>query len=432
MGLFHEATARWFAAEVGEPTAVQREAWPAIAGGGPVLVSAPTGPGKTLAAFLVWIDRLKREAREGTLEDGLQVVYISPLKALGNDIRENLKRPLEGIGGPEIRVAVRTGDTTASDRQKMLRRPPHILITTPESLYLLLTSVRGRDMLSTARAVILDELHVMLDNKRGAHLMLALARLDALCGAPLQRIGLSATIRPLSLAAAYLAPGEPVSLVAPPMKKRADMQVNSVLPDMRVMAEGSIWPDLCRAVYDQCRGMRTVIAFLEGRAPAEKLAHGVNELAGEGFARTHHGSVSREQRKEAEEQLRSGKLRLLCATSSMELGIDVGEVDLVLQIGCPLTVSGALQRMGRAGHNPGRVSVMHIFPRTAAEGIPCALTATAALEGEIEPAKPPLNCYDVLAQHLVSMAVDSGYRVDDALAIVRRAYNFQSVSRETL
>ena len=432
LGLFHEATARWFAAGVGEPTAVQREAWPAIAGGGHVLVSAPTGTGKTLAAFLVWIDRLKRQAREGTLEDRLQVIYISPLKALGNDIRENLKRPLEGIGGPEIRVAVRTGDTTPSERQKMLRRPPHILITTPESLYLLLTSVRGRDMLSTARAVILDELHVMLDNKRGAHLMLSLARLDALCGAPLQRIGLSATIRPLSLAAAYLAPGEPVSVVAPPMKKRADMQVNSVLPDMRVMAEGSIWTDLCRAVYDQCRGMRTVIAFLEGRAPAEKLAHGVNELAGEGFARTHHGSVSREQRQEAEEQLRSGRLRLLCATSSMQLGIDVGEVDLVLQIGCPLTVSGALQRMGRAGHNPGRVSVMHIFPRTAAEGIPCALTATAALEGEIEPAKPPRGCYDVLAQHLVSMAVDSGYRVDDAWAMIRRAYNFQSVSRETL
>ena len=432
LGMFHEDTARWFAGAIGEPTEVQRAAWPAIAEGGHVLVSAPTGTGKTLAAFLVWIDQLKRQARQGTLEDKLQVLYISPLKALGNDIRENLKRPLEGIGGPEIRTAVRTGDTSASDRQKMLRRPPHILITTPESLYLLLTSTRGREMLSTTRAVILDELHVMLDNKRGAHLMLSLARLDALCGSPLQRIGLSATIRPLSLAAEYLAHGEPVRVIAPPMKKRADMQVNSVLPDMRIMTEGSIWPDLCRAVYDQCRGMRTVIAFLEGRAAAEKLARGVNELAGEGFARTHHGSVSREQRQEAEEQLRSGKLRLLCATSSMELGIDVGEVDLVLQIGCPLTVSGALQRMGRAGHSPGRISVMHIFPRTAAEGVPCALTADAALAGEIEPAKPPQGCYDVLAQHLVSMAVDGGYRVEDALALVRRTYNFKAVTHEKL
>lgn len=188
LGMFHEDTARWFAGAIGEPTEVQRAAWPAIAEGGHVLVSAPTGTGKTLAAFLVWIDQLKRQARQGTLEDKLQVLYISPLKALGNDIRENLKRPLEGIGGPEIRTAVRTGDTSASDRQKMLRRPPHILITTPESLYLLLTSTRGREMLSTTRAVILDELHVMLDNKRGAHLMLSLARLDALCGSPLQRI----------------------------------------------------------------------------------------------------------------------------------------------------------------------------------------------------------------------------------------------------
>ncbi len=432
LGLFHEATARWFKDSVGEPTAVQQEAWPAIAGGGHVLVSAPTGTGKTLAAFLVWIDRLKQQARAGTLEEQLKLIYISPLKALGNDIRENLKRPLEGIGGPAIRTAVRTGDTSASDRQKMLRHPPHILITTPESLYLLLSSVRGRTMLSTAQAVILDELHVMLDNKRGAHLMMSLARLDALCGTPLQRIALSATIRPLSLAAQYLAPGERVEIVAPPMKKQADMQVNSVLPDVRAMSGGSIWPDLCRAVYDQCRGMRTVIAFLEGRAAAEKLAYGVNELAGEGFARSHHGSISREQRQQAEDQLRSGQLRLLCATSSMELGIDVGEVDLVLQIGCPLTVSGALQRMGRAGHHPGRVSVMHIFPRTAAEGITCALTASAALDGEMEAAKPPKGCYDVLAQHLVSMAVAGEYRVEDALAMAQKVYAFQDISREKL
>lgn len=428
--LFAAPTAHWFEETVGTPTAVQREAWPAIATGAHVLVSAPTGTGKTLSAFLWYIDALKAQARQGALEDQLHLVYISPLKALGNDIRENLRRPLEGIEGPELRVAVRTGDTPATERQRMARRPPHVLITTPESLYLLLTSRSGRQMLHTARAVILDELHALMGSKRGAHLMYSLARLDKLCGQPLQRIGLSATIDPLSTAADYLGYPHTARIIAPPMRKAVDIEVNSPLPDMRALPEGTVWPELGRVVYEHCEGKRTVIAFVEGRAQAERLAYYVNLLGGEQFARTHHGSISKEQRLEAEQLLRGGQLRLLCATSSMELGIDVGEIDLVLQIGTPRTISSTMQRLGRAGHNPGRTSVMHIFPRTAAEGIPCGLTAHVALEGGIEQVHPPRLCLDVLAQHLVSMSAMESYTVDEALALTQQVYCFREVERE--
>ncbi len=428
--LFSADTVRWFSSTLGEPTAVQRAAWPAIAAGEHVLVSAPTGTGKTLAAFLLLIDRMKAEAARGALEDGVRVLYISPLKSLASDIRENLTRPLEGIGGPELRVGVRTGDTPGAERQRMLRRPPHIFITTPESLYILLTTARGRAMLSTVRTVVIDELHALISEKRGAHLMLSLARLDALCPRPAQRIGLSATIRPLELAADYLAPGEFVRVVAPEMEKRSDIAVTGVLPDLRALPQGTIWPELAQKVADCCAGKRTVIAFLEGRAQAERLAAAVNGIMGEGFALTHHGSVSREKRQAAEAALRSGQLRLLCATSSMELGIDVGEVDLVLQVGCPLTVSGALQRLGRAGHNPGRTSAMQIFPKTASDGLWCGLTADAALAGAIEPAHPPRGCLDVLAQHLVSMAADGGYTVDEAVTLFRRAWPTKDLARQ--
>ena len=397
-----------------------------------MLISAPTGTGKTLSAFLVFIDRLMAQKRAGQLSEGLHLIYISPLKALGNDIRENLKRPLSGIDGPELTVAVRTGDTPQAERQRMVAHPPHILITTPESLFLLLTSRGGRKMLAMARAIIIDELHAMINGKRGAHLMLSLARLDRLTGRTVQRIGLSATIEPLTAAAEYLAGPDPVRIVAPKMHKAIDVQVKSPLPDMRVLPEGTVWPELFKIVYDHCQGARTVIAFLEGRTQAERLAHGVNELGGEGFARTHHGSVSKERRLEAEDLLRSGTLRLLCATSSMELGIDVGEVDLVIQIGVPVTISSAMQRLGRAGHNPGRTSVMRFFPRTAAEIVTSGLTAHVALEGGIEHSNPPQKCLDVLAQHIVSMAVGDRFTVDELMALLSRAHTFRDVTRDEL
>ena len=432
LDLFSGKTKSWFGGCFGAPTAVQEESWPAIRAGGDVLISAPTGTGKTLSAFLVFIDELKARSERGDLPDELCLIYISPLKALGNDIRENLRRPLDGIGGAELRVMIRTGDTSASERRRMIKKPPHILITTPESLFLLLTSESGKNMLRTAEAVIIDELHALIASKRGAHLMLSLARLDALCGKPLRRVGLSATIEPLETAAEYLSPDPNVKIIAPAMRKNIAIEIISPLPDMRVLPEGTIWPELAKIVYASCEGARTVIAFVESRMHAEKLAYYVNEAAGGEFALTHHGCVSKEQRLEAERRLRSGELRLLCATSSMELGIDVGEVDLVLQVGYPRTISGALQRLGRAGHNPGRVSRMHMFPRMAAEGISCGLTARLAIEGAIEKLIPPKKCLDVLAQHLVSMASGDGYHVYEAEEILKRAYNFNKITRTEL
>ena len=481
--LFSQPTRDWFLKAFGSPTDVQKAAWPAIAAGKDVLVSAPTGTGKTLSAFLIFIDKLHALAREGALKQELYLIYISPLKSLAGDIRENLRRPLDGIweveergktaeesgryalerdeatverdkatverdeatvernkatverdkattlgAQPEITVAIRTGDTSQKDRQRMIKHPPHILITTPESLYLMLTSRGGRSILQTAKAIIIDELHALIDTKRGAHLMLSVARLDALCGRSLQRIGLSATIEPLPLAAEYLSP-QPALIAAPPMTKKVRIEVVGTLPS-EGRRKDPVWEELAKVVYRQCLMCRSVIAFSEGRRYAEKLAYYVNLLGGEGFARVHHGSLAREQRDEVEAALRDGSLRLLCATSSMELGIDVGDIDQVLQIGCPRTVSGTMQRLGRAGHNPNRTSVMFMYPRTAPESVYCGMTAETARHGGVEEAKPPVLCLDILAQHLVSMAACSDYTISDVMEILKRAWPFKAVTEQ--
>lgn len=440
LNIFDPTTASWFTHSLGTPTAVQEEAWPAIASGQHTLVSAPTGTGKTLSAFLVFIDRLKAQAREGTLKKELQIIYISPLKSLAGDIRENLRRPLDGIAREEgnmdstsgsspfdLHVAIRTGDTPQNERRKMIKSPPHILITTPESLYLMLTSMSGQSILCTAKAIIIDELHALIDTKRGAHLMLSIARLDKLCPDPLQRIGLSATIEPRSVAAEYLSP-EPVTIAAPKMHKDIKLVITCPLADTRIRMKDPIWQELASTIYARCREAHSVIAFVEGRMYAEKLAYYVNQLGGEGFARTHHGSLSKERRFEVEQALRSGELRLLCTTSSMELGIDVGDIDQVFQVGCPRSISSTMQRLGRAGHNPNRTSVMHMFPRTAPEGLYCGLTAEVARNGGVEYSNPPRLCLDVLAQHLVSMATGDGYNLEDVMEILPRAYPFRDVT----
>jgi len=448
LSIFDPITAEWFARCVGAPTAVQEAAWPAIAAGDHTLVAAPTGTGKTLASFLVFIDRLMAEARQGTLKQELQLIYISPLKSLAGDIRENLRRPLDGItsalrdaglmppqkpGGfePALRVAIRTGDTSQSERRQMLKKPPHIIITTPESLYLMLTAKSGRSMLKTARWIILDELHAMIDTKRGAHLMLSVARLDTLCPAPLQRIGLSATIEPLDKAAEYLSPDN-VTIAAPKMHKSVRLEITSPFAEPHTPIRDPVWQALAAAVYKHCEGARSVIAFVEGRTYAEKLAYFVNQLGGEDFARTHHGSLSKEQRYEVETALRSGTLRLLIATSSMELGIDVGEIDEVFQVGAPRSISSTMQRLGRAGHNPNRTSAMTMFPRVASEALYSGLAAEVVRMGGIEHVRPPRLCLDVLAQHLVSMAAGDGYDVADVLPVLKRAYPFREVTLDDI
>lgn len=431
LNLFDKETVKWFEDTLGEPTPVQKEAWPIIAERKHALISAPTGTGKTLSAFLIFLDGMKRQAQEGVLTRELQLIYVSPLKSLAADIRENLRRPLEGIGADaDICVGIRTGDTPQRERQQMVKKPPHILIITPESLYLMLTSKTGQTVLATAKAVIVDELHALIDTKRGAHLMLSLARLDYLCGQPLQRIGLSATIEPLETAARYLAPEE-VSIAAPDMKKRVRLEILGPYADATKGArKDPVWEELGKLVFQYCQNSRSVIAFVEGRRYAEKLSYYVNQLGGDGFARVHHGSLSKEQRAETEWNLRDGKLRLLCATSSMELGIDVGEIDQVLQVGCPRTISGTMQRLGRAGHNPGRVSVMYLFPRTAAECVSCAMTASLARQGGVEHVRPPEGCLDVLAQHLVSMAAFRSYELTEVMEILPRAWSFRKITKE--
>ncbi len=431
LNLLDRETAEWFADTLGEPTPVQKEAWRIIAEGKHALISAPTGTGKTLSAFLIFLDRMKQRAKEGTLEQELQLIYVSPLKSLAADIRENLRRPIVGIGADtDICVGIRTGDTPQRERQQMIKKPPHILIITPESLYLMLTSKTGQTVLATAKAVIVDELHALIDTKRGAHLMLSLARLDHLCGNPLQRIGLSATIEPLETAAEYLAPEE-VAIAAPDMKKQVRLEILGPYADATKGArKDPVWEELGKLVFQYCQNSRSVIAFVEGRRYAEKLSYYVNLLGGEGFAKVHHGSLSKEQRAETELSLRDGKLRLLCATSSMELGIDVGEIDQVLQVGCPRTISGTMQRLGRAGHNPGRVSVMYLFPRTAAECVSCGMTASLARQGGVEHVKPPTGCLDVLAQHLVSMAAFKSYELSEVMEILPRAWPFRYVTKE--
>jgi ATP-dependent helicase Lhr and Lhr-like helicase len=441
LDIFDIYTKRWFTRALGTPTAVQEAAWPAIADGKHTLVSAPTGTGKTLTAFLVFIDKLKKQARVGTLTEELHLIYISPLKSLAGDIRENLRKPLAGILEEEsdsgfsitleqnLSVAIRTGDTTQSERRSMIKHPPHILITTPESLYLMLTSKSGQSILRTAKALIIDELHALIDSKRGAHLMLSIARLDKLCENPVQRIGLSATIEPLKIAAEYLSP-DSVTIVAPKMQKNIEIEVISPVADAQTIVKNPVWQEVGNAVYEHSKNAKSVIAFVEGRAYSEKLAYYVNQFAGEGFARTHHGSLSKEHRLGVEQALRDGELRLLCATSSMELGIDVGDIEKVFQIGCPRSISSTLQRLGRAGHNPNRTSVMQIFTRTAVESLYSGLTAKVVKEGGIEHANPPKQCLDVLAQHLVSMATGEGYDVEDVLEILTRSYTFRDVTKE--
>jgi len=454
-------TRAWFERAFGKPTPAQELAWPAIAGGGHVLVQAPTGSGKTLAAFLLGLDRLN-----GTPGEGMRLLYVSPLKALNYDIERNLRGPLTGIGSA-LTVGVRTGDTPQRDRERMLRTPPDILITTPESLYLLLTS-RGRDLLKTVGTVILDEVHAVAGTKRGAHLSLSLERLERVAEQPFQRIGLSATQRPLAEIGRWVAgPDREIALVDAGQRKELDLEVVVPVEDMRelgtssqplsqpVMPDGvemdsgyeatsrSIWPSIYPALLELVRAHRSTIVFVNNRRLAERLALRINELAqadAEGgvaherqeVARAHHGSLAREQRVLIEEDLKAGRIPCLVATSSLELGIDMGAVDLVVQVESPKSVARGLQRVGRAGHELGATSKGRIFPKFRADLLECAVVAKAMREGAIEETAIPRNPLDVLAQQIVAICAEEEIAVDDLHRLVHGAYPFAELQREQL
>ncbi|HXF57916.1 MAG TPA: DEAD/DEAH box helicase [Actinomycetota bacterium] len=443
----------WFEAAFPGPTPAQEGAWEAISTGRNALVVAPTGSGKTLAAFLWALDRLAA-GPPASQESRLRVLYVSPLKALAVDIERNLRAPLAGMRAaaqrlgqapPDIAVAVRTGDTPEEDRRRLVRRPPDILITTPESLFLLLTS-RARDALRSVDTVIVDEVHSLVDSKRGAHLALSLERLQELVPRPLQRIGLSATVRPHDEVARFLGGFDggrerPVKVVAPPAEKPFDLSVVVPVEDLGAPgdperdepeARTSVWPHIEERLVELVRSHRSTIVFANSRRLAERVCARINELAGEGVARAHHGSVSKEQRRVIEEDLKAGRLPCVVATSSLELGIDMGAVDLVVHVEAPPSVAQGLQRIGRAGHQVGAVSRGILFPKFRGDLLECAVVVERMKEGAIEALRYPRNPLDVLAQQVVAMAAVEDWDLDHLERVVRRAAPFAQLPRSAL
>jgi len=433
---FSPKTRAWFEQAFAGPTPAQELGWPAIASGKHTLIQAPTGSGKTLAAFLYGIDKLNSEPGQG-----LRLIYVSPLKALNYDIERNLRGPLAGLQS-ELRIGVRTGDTPQKERAEMLRNPPDILITTPESLYLLLTS-RARENLKGVQTLILDEVHAVAGTKRGAHLALSVERLERLVDQPFQRIGLSATQRPMEEIGRFVAGARDIQLVDAGVSKELDLEVVVPVEDMREPgavttesgAEGSqssIWPSIYPKILELVEAHRSTIVFVNNRRLAERLALRLNELAEKEVARAHHGSLAREQRVEIEELLKAGEIPCLVATSSLELGIDMGAVDLVIQVESPKSVARGLQRVGRAGHDLGAVSKGRIFPKFRADLLESAVVVKRMLEGGIEETVIPRNPLDVLAQQVVAITADEEISVDELHELVRGAYPFAELSRAQL
>jgi ATP-dependent Lhr-like helicase len=471
---FSPATRGWFTGAFTAPTAAQEGAWQAIGEGSDVLVVAPTGSGKTLAAFLAALDRLAAEPPPAEARKRCRVLYVSPMKALAVDVERNLRSPLTGIrqesvrlglAEPEIRVGIRSGDTPAAERRALASRPPDILITTPESLFLMLTSAT-REALRGVETVILDEVHAVAGTKRGAHLALSLERLDELLDRPARRIGLSATVRPVDEVARYLSPRRAVEIVQPPSGKEFDLSVVVPVEDLGELGgspaqdgqpgeKPSIWPHVEERIADLVQAHRSTIVFANSRRLAERLCNRLNEIAyeratGEALpedhspaelmaeagaargapallARAHHGSVSKEQRALVEEDLKAGRLPAVVATSSLELGIDMGAVDLVVQVESPPSVASGLQRVGRAGHQVGAVSTGVVFPKYRGDLVQAAVVTERMREGAIESLRVPANPLDVLAQQLIAMTAMDSWDVEELLALVRRAAPFASL-----
>ncbi|MGE5058320.1 MAG: DEAD/DEAH box helicase, partial [Betaproteobacteria bacterium] len=416
---FHPLIERWFSALFQNPTPAQAAGWESISAGQSTLIAAPTGSGKTLAAFLWSIDRLVKRALNGGLDERTSVVYVSPLKALGNDIAKNLQAPLteiyqlagrEGVLLPSIRVAVRSGDTPARERQLMVRRPPHILITTPESLYILLTAGRSREFLKSAETVIVDEIHAIAQDKRGAHLALSLERLDALAVRRLQRIGLSATQKPIEEIGRLLVGNHSISTDGTPkcaivdVGHKRDMDLSVEVPDTELGP--IIRQDVWSAVYDklvtQIQAHRTSLVFVNTRRLVERVAHQLSERLGEGKVGAHHGSLSRKTRLEVEEKLKSGEFSVVVATASLELGIDIGPVDVVCHIGSPRSLAVLLQRIGRSGHWLGAIPKGILYPLTRDDLLQSVAAIRAVRQGALDKLTVVKKPLDILAQQIVA------------------------------
>src|SRR6058998_2534064 len=444
---FHPAIARWFERTFGSPTEPQVRGWPAIQSGRHVLISAPTGSGKTLAAFLASLDVLFRQGAEGDFPDETQVVYVSPLKALSNDIRKNLQEPLAGIrallgetNGLEIdvRADVRTGDTTAAQRQALIKKPPHILVTTPESLYLLLTSDSGRQMLSTARTLILDEIHAVVDDRRGAHLALSVERLEALTENPLQRIGLSATQKPIEEVARFLVGARAVDGAGNPdceiidigHRRELDLAIEIPRSPLEAVMSNEVWEEVYHRLAELIQVHRTTLVFVNTRRMAERVTHHLSELLGADAVTSHHGSLSAKLRLDAEDRLKRGELKALVATASLELGIDIGSVDLVCQLGTTRSIATLLQRVGRAEHQRGGLPKGRLFPLSRDELVECVAALRCVRRGELDCLQIPEKPLDILAQQIVACAACEDWQEQALFDLMRSGYPYRKLARQ--
>ena len=436
LAAFDPLIREWFTQKFATVTEPQRLGWPEIQAGRDVLISAPTGSGKTLAAFLTAIDSLVRQARAGDLPNQTQILYVSPLKALSNDIHKNLDIPLAGVAKlaaergialASIRTAVRTGDTPAAERQRMGKEAPHILVTTPESLYILLTAEGPRKMLSSVRTLIVDEIHAVADDKRGSHLALSIARLESLTGAPLQKIGLSATVSPIEEVARFLS--DRAHIVQVGHRRAMDLAVEVPRDELGAVASTEMWGEVYDRLAELAKEHRTTLIFVNTRRLSERVAHHLAERLGQNAVLPHHGSLSRALRLQAEQRLKNGELRAVVATASLELGIDIGTVDLVCQIGSPRSIAVALQRVGRAGHWVGALPKGRLFATTRDELIECAALVRAIRRGELDRLEIPKAPLDILAQQIVAMSACEEFAEDDLFARVRRAAPYRDLDR---